>query len=165
MDVWDARYSRKYVARATQQQTRVIFKKQEERPNEWLRGQEDFPGLRDRGCYYCGWTGQECFYVAERVELLWWGPMDRVTRSIFKPWNLMEFAMVGFRLDWYLWFFSPSNFFFFLRIGLSVLCLAQHSILEIGNIFVCVLDIHRWRGILTSDEPYPASHSELILML
>ena len=68
MDVWDARYSRKYVAGATQQQTCVIFKKQEERP-EWLRGQEDFPGLRDHGRYYCGWTGQECCYVAERVEL------------------------------------------------------------------------------------------------
>jgi len=39
MDVWDALYSKKYVARATQQQTCVIFKKQEERPNEWHRGQ------------------------------------------------------------------------------------------------------------------------------
>ena len=32
MDVWDARYSRKYVARATQQQTCVIFKKQKRDP-------------------------------------------------------------------------------------------------------------------------------------
>lgn len=60
---------KKYIARAIQQQTRVIFKKQEERPNKWLRGQEDFQGLRDCGCYYCGWRGQECCCVAKRVEL------------------------------------------------------------------------------------------------
>ena len=69
MDVWDALYSKKYVARATQQQACVIFKKQEERPSEWRRGQKDFQALRDCGCHYCGWRGQGRCCVPARVEL------------------------------------------------------------------------------------------------
>ena len=101
--------------------------------------------------------GRKKLFFFSSIFDWWWA-------NIYLALNHFHFFRTHYSLYVIPVIFFPFKFLFF-RIGLSVLCLAQHSILEMDNIFLCVLDIHRWRGILTSHEPYPASHSELILML
>ena len=64
-------------------------------------------------------------------------------RIILRPWNLMEFALLGVGLPWDT---SPLPSFWFL--SLHIICL--------------VSQVHIWRGILPRDESYLESQPCLI---
>lgn len=73
----------------------------------------------------------------------------------------MEFALLGFVLAW-----DSTSFFltFPSGMGISILCLSAHCILEAGNLLSSFTG-SQMKGILPQAEPYPSLTHKLTYMI
>lgn len=87
------------------------------------------------------------------------GEEDKLSSQsgLFLKFKIMEFALIDFGLAWDL---SPifSVLIFPFRLGMSIVCLFHHHILEAYHL---ISQFHSW-GILFQDESYLESHPYLV---
>lgn len=107
-------------------------------------------------CCQLGLKGTEMVWNAGRLSDFWdlvigprWQKMES-KRIILQPCNLMEFALLGFRLFWDPFLLSDFSF----GMWISVLCLSHHSIWK-------QITCHSWRVIWTQSESYLKCHPYL----